>query len=119
MKSYLNAKLILFKKILKKNSNIILDEKINEYSIFKNIAKIRKLKIIKIDKIFKKIKDLHLISDSEFKINNLSMAIEAVKLCNLKKEKIYKSLKDNVYSINATRKKLYTFLYANQKQFSE
>ena len=33
--------------------------------------------------------------------------------------KIYKSLKDNVYSINATRKKLYTLLYANQKQFSE
>ena len=93
MRSYLNAKLILFKKILKKNSNIILDEKINEYFILKNIAKIRKLKIIKIDKIFKKIKDLHLTSGSEFKINNLSMAIEAVKLCNLKKEKIYKSLK--------------------------
>ena len=51
------------------------------------------MKIIKIDKIFKKIKDLHLTSGSEFKINNLSMAIEAVKLCNLKKEKIYKSLK--------------------------
>ena len=33
--------------------------------------------------------------------------------------KIYQSLKDNVYSINATRKKLYTLLYANQKQFSE
>ena len=33
--------------------------------------------------------------------------------------KIYQSLKDNAYSINATRKKLYTLLYANQKQFSE
>ena len=33
--------------------------------------------------------------------------------------KIYKSLKDNAYSINATRKKLYTLLYSNQKQFSE
>jgi glycosyltransferase A (GT-A) superfamily protein (DUF2064 family) len=33
--------------------------------------------------------------------------------------KIYKSLKDNAYSINATRKKLYTFLYSNQKQFNE
>ena len=32
---------------------------------------------------------------------------------------IYKSLKDNAYSINATRKKLYTLLYSNQKQFSE
>jgi len=33
--------------------------------------------------------------------------------------KIFKSLKDNAYSINATRKKLYTFLYSNQKQFNE
>jgi len=33
--------------------------------------------------------------------------------------KIYKSLKDNAYSINATRKKFYTFLYSNQKQFNE
>lgn len=33
--------------------------------------------------------------------------------------KIYKSLKDNIFSINATRKKLYTLLYSNQKQFSE
>ena len=33
--------------------------------------------------------------------------------------KIYKSLKDNVYSINATRKKLYTFLSSNRKKFSE
>ena len=33
--------------------------------------------------------------------------------------KIYKSLKYNVYSINATRKKLYTLLYSNQKQFME
>ena len=33
--------------------------------------------------------------------------------------KIYKSLKDNAYSINATRKKLYTFLYSNQQQFNE
>ena len=32
---------------------------------------------------------------------------------------IYKSLKDNAYSINATRKKLYKLLYSNQKQFSK
>tara|TARA_B100001093_G_scaffold445578_1_gene449283 strand:- start:1315 stop:2628 length:1314 start_codon:yes stop_codon:yes gene_type:complete len=32
---------------------------------------------------------------------------------------IYQSLKDNAYSINTTRKKLYTLLYANQKQFSK
>ena len=31
--------------------------------------------------------------------------------------KIYKSLKDNAYSINPTRKKLYTLLYSNQKGY--
>ena len=64
MRSYLNAKLILFKKILKRNSNIILDEKINEYLDLKNIAKKRKLKIIKIDTTFKKIKNFYLPSCS-------------------------------------------------------
>jgi glycosyltransferase A (GT-A) superfamily protein (DUF2064 family) len=33
--------------------------------------------------------------------------------------KVYKALKEKVYSINTTRKKLYTLLYSNQKQFSE
>ena len=33
--------------------------------------------------------------------------------------KIYKVLKEKVYSINATRKKLYTLLYSNQKKFRE
>ena len=33
--------------------------------------------------------------------------------------KIYKLLKENVYSTNAARKKLYTFLHYNQNQFSE
>ena len=33
--------------------------------------------------------------------------------------KVYKVLKEKAYSINATRKKLYTLLYSNQKQFSE
>jgi glycosyltransferase A (GT-A) superfamily protein (DUF2064 family) len=33
--------------------------------------------------------------------------------------KVYKVLKEKNYSINATRKKLYTLLYSNQKQFSE
>ena len=39
MKSYLNAKLILFKKILKKNSSVIIDKNIKEFPVLKNIAK--------------------------------------------------------------------------------
>jgi glycosyltransferase A (GT-A) superfamily protein (DUF2064 family) len=33
--------------------------------------------------------------------------------------KVYKDLKEKVYSLNPTLKKLYTLLYSNQKKFSE
>ena len=39
MKSYLNAKLILFKKILKKNSVIISDKEIKPFNLIKKISK--------------------------------------------------------------------------------
>jgi len=39
MKSYLNAKLILFKEILRKNSSIISDEEIQQFNQLKYIAK--------------------------------------------------------------------------------
>ena len=39
MKNYLNAKLLLFKKILKKNSYIILDKEIPQYKIIEKISK--------------------------------------------------------------------------------
>ena len=42
MKSYLNAKLILFKEILNKNSSIISDSKIKQYILLKKIAKKKK-----------------------------------------------------------------------------
>ena len=90
MKAYLNAKLILFKKILQNNSNIILDKTINEFFILKKIAKSRRLKIVEISKIIKKIKNISLNADSEFKVKNLAMAIAASKLCGLKDKKIYK-----------------------------
>ena len=51
MKSYLNSKLILFKKILKENSTIISDKSINEFPILSKIAKSKKLNIIEISKI--------------------------------------------------------------------
>ena len=93
MKSYLNAKLILFKKILKKNCNVVLDKNIYEYSIIKKIAKTRKLKIIEISKIIEKIKNISSNKSNEFKIKNLAMAIAAANLCNLKFKKILKSIK--------------------------
>ena len=93
MKSYLNAKLILFKKILVKKSSIILDKTMKQYFQLKKIAKNRNLKIIEIDNMIKKIKNMNTNEHSEFKIKNLAMAIEAVQLCSLKNNKIFKSLK--------------------------
>ncbi len=45
LKNYLNAKLYLFKKLLKKKSNIITDISLPQYKIIKSIAKSRKLHI--------------------------------------------------------------------------
>ena len=54
MRSYLNAKLILFSKILSNNNSVILDKTIREFSILNKILKKRKLKLIEISKITKK-----------------------------------------------------------------
>ena len=93
MKSYLNAKLILFKKILKKNSYIISDSEISQFISLKKIAKKRNLKIIDIGNEFKKIESTNFTLNSDFKIKNLAMAIKAVKFCGLKDNLIYRSLK--------------------------
>ncbi|MBC8308455.1 MAG: UDP-N-acetylmuramoyl-L-alanyl-D-glutamate--2,6-diaminopimelate ligase, partial [Pelagibacterales bacterium] len=42
---YLNSKLILFKNLMKKNSNVITDRSILQYKIIENITKRKKLKI--------------------------------------------------------------------------
>jgi len=93
MKSYLNAKFVLFKKILKKNSSIISDKNINEFFTLKKIAKNKGLKVLEISKIIEKIKIILLSNESKFKMKNLAMAIAAAKLCNLKDKKIFQSLK--------------------------
>ncbi len=92
MKSYLNAKLILFRKILKKKSTIISDQEIKQFSIIKKIAKKKKIKLIDITKESEKIKSNNLNFTSDFKIKNLAMAIKATKLCNLKEKKIYDAI---------------------------
>ena len=91
MKSYLNAKFILFKKILKKNSTVILDKYIKEFPALNKIVKSRKLKVSEISKIINK---FLLSNESKYKIKNLAMAIAAAKLCNLKDKKILQSLKN-------------------------
>jgi MurE/MurF fusion protein len=99
MKSYLNAKLVLFKKILKQKSKIVLDMNINEFKILKKIAKKRKLKVVEISELIKKIKNIFLNVDGVFKIKNLAMAVAAAKLCSIRDRKIFKSLK-NIKDVN-------------------
>ncbi len=92
MKSYLNAKLILFRKILNKNSKIITDKKIEPFSLLKKIAKKRNLKILDITKELEKIKYVSLKFQSDFKFKNLAMAIKAAKICGLKENNIFKKI---------------------------
>jgi MurE/MurF fusion protein len=92
MKSYLNAKLILFKKILKKNANVILDKNIDEFSVLKNITKRKSLKLVEINKTIKKIKNISWCVNNIFKKKNLAMAVSATRLCGLKDNFFFKSL---------------------------
>jgi len=93
MKAYLNAKLILFKEILKKKSTIISDKEIKQFSIIKKISKRKNLKLSDISDELKKIKNKYPKKTSEFKIKNIAMAIKAIKLCGLKEKLIYKTIK--------------------------
>tara|TARA_B100000886_G_scaffold297768_1_gene225612 strand:- start:1409 stop:4168 length:2760 start_codon:yes stop_codon:yes gene_type:complete len=92
MKSYLNAKLLLFRKVLSTNKTIISDKSIKEFSLLKKISKFRRLRLIDIKKTEEKLETLNL-NFNHFQKKNLSMAIEAAKLCNLDKSKIFASLK--------------------------
>ena len=93
MNSYLNAKLILFKKILKKNSVIITDKEIKPFSELKKISKKRNLKLLDISKNLIKIENNQSKFMSDFKIKNLAMAINGIKLCGLKEKFIFKAIK--------------------------
>jgi len=92
MKSYLNAKLILFKKILKKNSVIISDKEIKPFNLIKKISKIKQLKLKDINHEIDKTKNF-LPTSSDFKIKNFAMAIIAARICGLKDQSIYSKIK--------------------------
>ena len=99
MTRYLNAKLILFKKIIPHKSNIIVDRGINEFSILKEISKKRKLNLVEISETVKKIENTYDNRYSTFQKKNLSMAITAAKFCGLREKNIYQSLK-NIQDVN-------------------
>ena len=87
MRNYLNAKLILLKKLLKKNSFIIADKSIPQFKKIKNIAE-KKLKK-KINKLLEKdynLESFKLIGN--FQKKNLMMAIKACEILGLSKKNI-------------------------------
>ncbi len=91
MKSYLDAKLLLFNKIILKKRTIISDKSIKEYKIIKKIAKKRDLRLVDIAQIKEKINKKNL-NFNEIKLKNISMAVAAAKLCNLNEKKIFNVL---------------------------
>ena len=93
MKSYLNAKLILLRQILKKNSTVITDKEIKQFSIIEKISKKRNLKLLDISEDIKNLKKDQPEYTSVFKIKNIAMAIKGLKLCGLKEKLIYRAIK--------------------------
>ena len=99
MKNYLNAKLVLFREILKKGSLVISDKEIPQFLFLKKIAKKKKLRLLDISTELKKISNNNLEINSDFKIKNLAMAIAAAKSCGLKEKSIFKIIK-NLKDVN-------------------
>ncbi|MDC0449769.1 UDP-N-acetylmuramoyl-L-alanyl-D-glutamate--2,6-diaminopimelate ligase [Pelagibacteraceae bacterium] len=137
MKNYLQAKLILFSKLLKKKQNIITDSQIKEFKKLKLISKKRNLKLITIGIKNSTIKINSLIPKSNFQqlsfkhnkknyiidipligvfqIKNLLMSILAAKLSGLNLIKILKNIK-NIKEVNG-RLQLIKILPNNTKVF--
>ena len=88
----MNAKLILFSKLLHKNKYVISDKLLKEYKILKKISDNRKLNLVDINKTLNIVENLPLPLVGSFQ-KNLSMAMLAAKICNLKIKQINYTLK--------------------------
>ena len=93
MKAYFNSKLILFSRLLFKNSYIITDQSIKHYKNLKEISKMRKIKLIDINKKDYKIENFPESYNETFQKKNLLMSIFAARLCGLSNIKINNALK--------------------------
>ena len=126
-KDYLNSKLYLFKKLLKKNSNVIIDSDISQHKIIKKITRKKKLKIstvgstksflelikheYKEDKQIFEIKHnskIYLLSVNligKVQIKNILMAMIAAEKSGLKFDKIVKSI-NKIKNVNGRLEKI-------------
>ena len=94
MKAYLNAKLLLFKKLLPKNSHLIADGSSKEFSILKKISKKRKLRLLDSSKKIQETKGITKIFSGTFQEKNFAMAVLAAKINKLNNLKIKKIMKN-------------------------
>ena len=94
MNSYFKAKMILFKRLVRKKGFIILNSEIKEFNKIKKIGSSRKLKIIDIKnkKIFNEKNIVNLKGD--FQKKNLLMSILAANLCGVSSKKTSLITKD-------------------------
>ena len=93
-KNYLNAKLLLFRKYLKKGNFSIISNQVPEFNKIKQISKRKKLKLFQTHEIYKKLTKLKLENfEAKFQLENLSKAIAAAKICGLKEKNIIFALK--------------------------
>ena len=108
MRKYLNAKLHLFKNILKRNRSVISDSNIKEFSTLEKISKKRRLRLIDSNKIRIHLEKKNNLNLNKLQYKNLSMAIAAAKISKLKSEKIYKSL-SKIRDVNGRLELIKTF----------
>ena len=121
MNDYFHSKLLLFKKLLSNNGNIITDTDIKQYSTLKKIQNKRKLKIFTIgskSKTFKilnhnihknfqtldiiwkgKIFKLKINLYGSIQIKNLFMSILASNICGIKMENIFEKI-EKIKNVN-------------------
>ncbi len=114
MKSYFNAKMYLFKNLLKKNSKIITDENNKEFKTIKKITNSRGIKKITIGtnsgnikilnnkysqnkqiitiSVKSKIMNLEIPLIGYFQIKNLLMAVLAASACGLNPKKVFRQI---------------------------
>ncbi len=93
MKAYLNAKMILFKRLLPRKSFMITDSLLKEFIKLKRISINRKIRILDINKIKNKINFELPTFFADFQTKNLLMAILIARICKLNDYKIKKALK--------------------------
>ncbi len=95
MKNYFDAKMILFKKLMKKNRHVIINKETEKFHKIKKILVKKNFRVIDIKKTLEKLIEIksQIKIYGDFQLKNLSAAIEAAKIAGLKEHKIFNNIK--------------------------